>query len=59
MPDVQAGALIALLDTGAYAMSISSNYNSRGRPAEVVIEGTRVKLARRRETVEDQLQYET
>jgi diaminopimelate decarboxylase len=58
MPDVRPGALIALLDTGAYAMSISSNYNSRGRAAEVLVDGKRVKLARRRETIEDQLRFE-
>jgi diaminopimelate decarboxylase len=58
MPDVQPGALIALLDTGAYAMSIASNYNSRGRAAEVLVEGKRAKLVRRRETIEDQLRGE-
>lgn len=58
MPDVQPGALIALLDTGAYAMSIASNYNSRGRAAEVLVDGKKAKLARRRETIEDQLQFE-
>jgi diaminopimelate decarboxylase len=58
MSDVQPGALIALLDTGAYAMSISSNYNSRARAAEVLVDGKRVKLARRRETIEDQLRCE-
>jgi diaminopimelate decarboxylase len=58
MPDVQPGALIALLDTGAYAMSIASNYNSRGRAAEVLVEGKRTKLARRRETIEGQLRCE-
>jgi diaminopimelate decarboxylase len=58
MPDVQPGALIALLDTGAYAMSISSNYNSRGRAAEVLVDGKTARLARRRETIEDQLRFE-
>jgi diaminopimelate decarboxylase len=58
MPDVQPGALIALLDAGAYAMSIASNYNSRGRAAEVLVDGKRVKLARRRETIDDQLRFE-
>ena len=58
MPDVQPGALIALLDAGAYAMSIASNYNSRGRAAEVLVEGKRAKLVRRRETIEDQLRCE-
>ena len=58
MPDVQPGALIALLDAGAYAMSIASNYNSRGRAAEVLVDGKRSKLARRRETIDDQLRFE-
>ena len=58
MPDVHPGALIALLDAGAYAMSIASNYNSRGRAAEVLVDGKRVKLARRRETIDDQLRFE-
>jgi diaminopimelate decarboxylase len=58
MPDVHPGELIVLLDTGAYAMSISSNYNSRGRAAEVLVEGKRIKLVRRRETVDDQLRFE-
>lgn len=58
MPDVQPGSLIALLDTGAYAMSIASNYNSRGRAAEVLVDGKKAKLVRRRETIEDQLLFE-
>jgi diaminopimelate decarboxylase len=36
-------------------MSIASNYNSRGRAAEVLVDGKKAKLVRRRETVEDQL----
>lgn len=58
MPDVQPGELIALLDSGAYAMSISSNYNSRGRSAEVLVDGNKSRLVRRRETMEDQLRLE-
>jgi diaminopimelate decarboxylase len=58
MPDVQPGALTALLDAGAYAMSIASNYNSRGRAAEVLVDGKKAKLVRRRETVDDQLRCE-
>ncbi|WP_260705426.1 diaminopimelate decarboxylase [Edaphobacter flagellatus] len=52
---VKPGDLVALLDAGAYGMSLSSNYNSRPRPAEVLVEGTKAKLIRRRETVRDQL----
>jgi diaminopimelate decarboxylase len=39
-------------------MSIASNYNSRGRAAEVLVDGKKVKLARRRESIEDQLRSE-
>ena len=39
MPEVKEGDLVAILDTGAYGMSLSSNYNSRPRPAEVLVEG--------------------
>lgn len=58
LPLAQAGALLALLDAGAYGMSISSNYNTRGRAAEVLVEGKKVTLIRRRETVEDQIRSE-
>ncbi len=58
MPDVQPGVLVALLDAGAYGMSIASNYNSRNRAAEVWVQGKRSKLVRRRETMEDQLRCE-
>lgn len=47
------GDLLAILDAGAYGMSLSSNYNSRPRPAEVLVEGGNSRLIRRRETLED------
>jgi diaminopimelate decarboxylase len=49
------GDLIALLDAGAYGMAQSSNYNSRPRPAEVLVEGAKARLIRRRETMADLL----
>jgi diaminopimelate decarboxylase len=58
LPKVEAGELIALLDAGAYGMSIASNYNTRGRAAEVMVDGKKVKLIRRRETVRDQVKLE-
>jgi diaminopimelate decarboxylase len=58
LPNVDAGELIALLDTGAYGMSISSNYNTRGRAVEVMVDGKKVKLIRRRESVKDQIRIE-
>ena len=53
--DVRPGDLLAVLSAGAYCMSMSSNYNSRGRAAEVLVSGTQATLIRRRETIEDQL----
>jgi diaminopimelate decarboxylase len=53
MPEVKAGELVALLDAGAYGMALASNYNTRVRPAEVMVEGGKARLVRRRETMED------
>jgi len=53
MAEVKAGELIAILDAGAYGMSLASNYNSRVRPAEVLVAGGEARLVRRRETLED------
>ncbi len=55
LPAVKPGDLVMLLDAGAYGMSLSSNYNSRPRPAEVLITNKSAKLIRRRETVRDLL----
>jgi diaminopimelate decarboxylase len=52
---VQPGDLVALLDAGAYGMAQSSNYNSRFRPAEVLVEGAKARIIRRRETIADLL----
>jgi diaminopimelate decarboxylase len=48
-----AGDLLAVMSAGAYAMSMSSNYNSRPRAAEVLVEGSSVHLARERETTDE------
>ncbi len=53
MAAVKEGDLVAILDTGAYGMSLSSNYNSRPRVAEVLVEGKKARLIRRRETMRD------
>ena len=58
LPALEAGDSIALLDAGAYGMSLSSNYNSRPRAAEVLVEGNRHRLIRRRETMRDLLATE-
>jgi len=55
---VEEGDLLAVLSAGAYCMSMASNYNTRGRAAEVLVSGDRATLIRRRETVEDQLRNE-
>ena len=52
---VAPGDLVALLDAGAYGMTQSSNYNSRLRPPEVLVEGAKARLIRRRENVTDLL----
>jgi len=48
---VEEGDLLAILDAGAYGMVLASNYNTRTRPAEVLVSGKSVKLIRRREKV--------
>lgn len=48
-----AGDLLAILSAGAYGMSMSSNYNSRPRAAEVLVAGADARLVRRREAIED------
>jgi diaminopimelate decarboxylase len=53
LPISQEGDLLALLDTGAYGMVLASNYNSRPRAAEVLVDGKSVKMIRRRETFAD------
>jgi diaminopimelate decarboxylase len=58
LPEVKEGDLVAILDAGAYGMSLSSNYNSRPRPAEVLVEGKRARLIRRRETIRDLIEPE-
>ena len=59
LPSMQEGDLLAILDTGAYGSVLASNYNTRGRPAEVLIEGKRARLIRKRETTRDQLRLES
>jgi diaminopimelate decarboxylase len=55
LPPLEPGDLIAVLDAGAYGMAQSSNYNTRLRPAEVLVEGRKARLIRRRETIADLL----
>ncbi|MBN1172349.1 MAG: diaminopimelate decarboxylase [Micromonosporaceae bacterium] len=58
MPPLGAGDQIAIFTTGAYGMTMTSNYNSQLRPAEVLVEGDQVRLIRCRETYEDLVAFE-
>jgi diaminopimelate decarboxylase len=54
MPEIFENDILGVLDSGAYGYSMSSNYNNRLRPAEVLIEsGGNIRLIRRRDTLED------
>ncbi len=53
LPRLQRGEYLALLCTGAYGYVLSSNYNARVRPAEVLIDGSSVEVIRQRETIEE------
>jgi len=53
LPDVNPGDLVVALSAGAYGFSMSSNYNSRPRAAEVMVDGTQATQIRSRETWED------
>jgi diaminopimelate decarboxylase len=58
LPAVVPGDYLCVLDAGAYGMSLASNYNTRPRAAEVLVENGRVRLVRRRESVKDLLRPE-
>ena len=55
---IQAGDLLVIRSCGAYGFSMSSNYNSRGRAAEVIVDGEQHTLVRARETFEDLIRGE-
>jgi diaminopimelate decarboxylase len=52
---LRAGDLLAVRSAGAYGFVMSSNYNSRNRPPEIMVDGDQAHLVRRRETIEDQI----
>jgi diaminopimelate decarboxylase len=58
LPDMQRGELLTVFSAGAYGMAMSSNYNSRLRAAEVLVNGSRHGLIRRRETYDDLVRAE-
>lgn len=55
---VTAGDPLAVMSAGAYCMSMASNYNTRGRAAELLVDGDKAHLIRRRESVQDQMRQE-
>jgi diaminopimelate decarboxylase len=55
---VRAGDCLAVLSAGAYCMSMASNYNTRGRAAEILVSGDRVQVIRERESADDQMRLE-
>ena len=55
---IDQGDLIAITSAGAYGMVQASNYNSRGRPCEVLVDGDNFREIRRRENIEDQIRLE-
>ena len=56
---IEPGDLLAVMSTGAYGFSMSSNYNTRGRAAEVIVDGDQMFVVRERETIDDMLRGET
>jgi diaminopimelate decarboxylase len=52
LEDLRAGDLIAVHSAGAYGYAMSSNYNTRGRPAEVLVDGDRFAIVTQRESYE-------
>lgn len=59
LPEVNPGDLLAIRSAGAYGFTMSSNYNSRPRVAEVMVYGDKFKVVRKRETFDDLIRGET
>lgn len=58
LPPLGPGALLAIFSAGAYGMVMASNYNTRPRAAEILVDGANALVARRRETLDDLLLQE-
>ena len=58
LPPVERGDLLSIFTAGAYGFSMSSNYNARGRAAEVLVDGKKFSVIRKRETYEDLIALE-
>jgi diaminopimelate decarboxylase len=59
LPAVEPGDLLAIFTAGAYGFVLSSNYNARPRPAEILVERNGWRVARRRETFRDLVRGES
>jgi diaminopimelate decarboxylase len=58
LPQVEPGELLAVMSAGAYGFAMSSNYNSRPRPAEILVSDDKFEVIRSRETYDDLLRGE-
>ncbi|HSV63971.1 MAG TPA: diaminopimelate decarboxylase, partial [Chthoniobacterales bacterium] len=58
LPALREGDLVVLMSAGAYGFVMASNYNSRPLPAEVLVNGDRASIIRRRQTMEDLVREE-
>jgi diaminopimelate decarboxylase len=58
LPVVRESDLLAILDAGAYGAALGSNYNTRGKPAEVLVEGAKARVIRDRENIRAQMRLE-
>lgn len=58
LPRMAEGDLLAVFSAGAYGFSMASNYNTRGRAVEVIVDGNEYWVARERETIEDLIRGE-
>jgi diaminopimelate decarboxylase len=59
LPEPRVGDLMAILDAGAYASVMASNYNRRPMPAEVMVDNGRASVVRRRQSIDDLLALES
>ena len=58
LPEVKRGDFLAIMSAGAYGFSMSSNYNSRRRATEVLVDGNKFRIIRERETYNDLIKLE-
>ena len=58
LPKAKNGDILIIKDAGAYGFSMSSNYNTRPKPCELALENRQIRLIRKRETFEEQIQNE-